>query len=428
MPETDLSNVLKALGEFGSTFDKVGEAAEPVIKTAGDDVSGSMPSARKVLSNGDRILMQRELSKLTAPELTELFYMQLSKSNTGLPIGNDPILSAAMGQDPLISKVLDTTGGSALQRVDLDPILYTLFVKVFPAYERFRKIPANGLIHSWNQITAYGDAQFMTELGTVTDDNATYVRQNTNIAQLATRRGVTFREQLAVPAGGMNWNPQQIEIQQGLTAMAHKMQKTIFQGQSSNSGGTASNELGLYDANGFNGLRSILNTSSAVNFSPYLTTNPDNFATGIGNAIIPITDAGGGVPNVIYMRASEAQQLSNQQLSLQRIVDRTEFIPGVTVPAIATSVGLVPYMGVPGDSIGTYTATTFSNKNVADIYVLDDTTIGLPYLGSPGPSVLEIPPGVSGQLTRLFIIYLFNGLAVFTIPFNNKARAYTGTS
>lgn len=429
MPDTDLSNVLAALGEFGSTFDKVGEAAQtPVIKSAGDDVSGPMPSARKVLSNGDRILMQRELSKLTAPELTELFYMQLSKQNTGVPIGNDPILSAAMGQDPLISKVLDTTGGSALQRVDLDPILYTIFVKVFPAYERFRKIPANGLIHSWNQITAYGDAQFMTELGTVTDDNATYVRQNTNIAQLATRRGVTFREQLAVPAGGMNWNPQQIEIQQGLTAMAHKMQKTIFQGQASNSGGTASNELGLYDANGFTGLRSILNTSSAVNFSPYLTTSPDSFAAGIGNAIIPITDAGGSVPNVIYMRATEAQQLSNQQLSLQRVVDRVEFIPGVTVPGIATSVGVVPYIGVPGDSIGTYTATTFSNKTVADVYVLDDTTIGLPYLGSPGPSVLEIPPGVSGQLTRLFIIYLFNGLAVFSIPFNNKARANTATT
>lgn len=428
MPDTDLTNVLAALGEFGTSFDKASDVHEPVIKTAGDDANGPMPSMRKVLSNGDRILMQRQLMKLSAAELTELFYMQLSKQNTGIPIGSDPLLSAAMGQDPLISKVLDTTGGSALQRVDLDPILYTIFVKVFPAYERFRKIPANGLIHSWNQITAYGDAQFMTELGTVTDDNATYVRQNTNIAQLATRRGVTFREQLAVPAGGMNWNPQQIEIQQGLTAMAHKMQKTIFQGQASNSGGTAANELGLYDANGFTGLRSTLNTASAVNFSPYLTTSPDSFAAGIGNAIIPITDAGGAVPNVIYMRATEAQQLSNQQLSLQRVVDRTEFIPGVTVPAIATSVGLVPYMGVPGDSIGTYVASTYSGKTVADIYVLDDTTIGLPFLGSPGPSVLEIPPGVSGQLTRLFIIYLFNGLAVFSIPFNNKARANTATS
>jgi hypothetical protein len=85
-------------------------------------------------------------------------------------------------------------------------------------------------------------------------------------------------------------------------------------------------------------------------------------------------------------------------------------------------------MGVPGDSIGHYTATTFSNKDVADLYVLDDSTIALPYLGSPGPSVLEIPPGVSGQLTRLFIIYLFNGLAVLNLVHSNKARANLATS
>jgi len=424
----DLKGVLAALGEFGTTFDQLNDTpTEPVIKSVGDDVSGPMPSMRKVLSNGDRILMQRQLMKLSSPELTELFYMQMSKQQ-GTPVGEDYLLSQAMGNDPVLSKVLDTTGGAALQRTDLDPILYTLFVKMFPAYERFRKVPANGLIHSWRQITAYGDAEFMTELGAVTDDNATYAPQNTNIAQLATRRGVTFKEQLAVPAGGMPWNPQQIEIQQGLTAMAHKMQKTIFQGQAANSGGTASNELGLYDANGFTGLRSTLNTGSAVNFSPYLTTSPDSFAEAVGATIVPMTDSGGAVPNVIYMRATEQQELSNQQLALQRSVDRTEFIPGMTVPAIATGVGLVPVMGVPGDSIGTYTAATYSGNTVADVYVLDDSTIVLPYLGSPGPSVLEIPPGVSGQLTRLFIIYLFNGLAVLTLPYNNKARANLATS
>jgi hypothetical protein len=201
------------------------------------------------------------------------------------------------------------------------------------------------------------------------------------------------------------------------------MQKTIFQGQASNSGGLATNELGAYDANGFTGLRSILNTASAVNFSPYLTSNPDSFAAAIGAELVPITDAGGGVPNVIYMRAAEQQRLSDTQLSLQRIVDRVDFIPGVQVPAIATGVGLLPVVGVPGDSIGHYTASTFSNKDVADIYALDDNSIVIPYLGSPGPSVLEIPPGVSGQLTRLFIIYLFNGLAVLVLTHSNKARA-----
>lgn len=435
---SDLRRVLDTLAEFGPTFDRANDVPNttPVLKTAADaDVAaaqGAMPSMRKILSDTDRVLMQKELSKLDASELVMLFKEQMKKDG-GIPIGYDPLAAMRMGQDPVISKVLDTTGGAALQRQDLEPILWSLFIKTFPAYQRFPKVPANGLVHAWNQITDYGDAEFMTELGTVTDDNATYVRQTTNIAQLATRRGVTFREQLAVPAGGMSWNPQQLEIEQGLIAMAHKIQKTIFQGQASNSGGTASNELGLYDPNGFTGLRSILNTANAVNFQPYLTSNPDNFATAVGAGLIPIINAGGPMPDVIYARPEELQALSNQQLSLQRSVDRTEFVPGVTVPAIATAAGLMPLVAVPGDSIGTYVTQSadgpFSGgETVADIYFISSSSVVIPYLGSPGPSVIEIPPGVSGQLTRLFIIYLFNGLAVYSIPFNNKARADQATS
>lgn len=433
---SDLSKVLAALSEFGPTFDKANDNPNitPVLKTAAEAdaaaAQGSMPSMRKVLSEGDRILMQKELMGLDNNELVHLFHEQMRKPDRGVQIGSDPLLAMRMGEDPVISKVLDTTGGAALIRQDLEPILWSLFIRSFPAYQKFPKVPANGVVHAWRQITDYGDAEFMTELGTVTDDNATYVPQTTPIAQLATRRGVTFREQLAVPAGGMSWNPQQIEIEMGLVAMAHKMQKTIFQGQASNSGGTADNELGAYDPNGFTGLRSILNTGNAVNFSPYLTTNPDNFASTLGAGIIPVTNAGGMLPDVVYARPEEAQALSNQQLALQRSVDRQEFVPGVQVPAIMTSAGLLPIVQVPGDSIGTYTVSggDFNGKTVADIYVLTSPTVVLPYLGSPGPSVIEIPPGVSGQLTRLFIIYLFNGLAVYSIPFNNKLRANQATS
>lgn len=37
------------------------------------------------------------------------------------------------------------TDGSALIRQDLEPTLYALFVKVFPAWERIAKGPSNGL-------------------------------------------------------------------------------------------------------------------------------------------------------------------------------------------------------------------------------------------------------------------------------------------
>jgi len=148
MAESDLRGVLDALADFGGTFDKAND--EPVItKTVGDDVSGPVPSLRKVLSDSDRMLMQRQLASLSLPELGHLFRLQMSKQVGGIPVGTDPMLGAALGNDPVISKVLDTTGGAALQRQDLDPILYTIFVKVFPAYERFRKIPANGLVHAW---------------------------------------------------------------------------------------------------------------------------------------------------------------------------------------------------------------------------------------------------------------------------------------
>lgn len=425
----DLKGVLATLDEFGSTLAKANDVSNAdvvVSKTVGDGVT-TQPSMSKVLNGEDREYLQRSLAKLSKPELDFVFRKQLEAGvGTGIPLAS---WQASMyGQNPVIAKALDTTGGAALIRQDLEPLLYTTFVKVFPAWDRFTKEPANGVVHTWNQITDYGDAAWMAELGTVTDDTSTYVRQTTNIAILNTRRGVTFKEQLAVPAGGMSWDAQRLEIQNGLTAMAHQMQKTIFQGQASNSGGTASNELGLYDANAFTGLRATLNTSDAVNFSPYLTSNPDSFVGAMNDAVTAIINNVGVPPSALYMRANESAALSKEQLSIQRTVDRVEFTPGVMVPAIATQAGILPVYSVPGDSIGTYTATTYSGNTVADIYVLDENQISIPYLGSPGPTVLEIPPGVSGQLTRLFIVWGMFGLAVKVIPASNKARANIATS
>lgn len=125
---SELKNVLAALSEFGSTFDKLNDNPNvtPVLKTAGDDVSGSLPALRKVLSIEDRILMQRSLSALDSNEITALLYKQMAKPGMGVPIGHDPMLANALGADPVISKVLDTTGGAALQRQDLEPMLWTL--------------------------------------------------------------------------------------------------------------------------------------------------------------------------------------------------------------------------------------------------------------------------------------------------------------
>lgn len=408
--------------------------ATPVTKAI-EDQATDQPPTRKFMTPEERLELYSTLRTKSTHEITALLSMQASKQDTGVPLHvwlNQAGYSAQQtfegisGQlDPEVRKALDTSGGAALIRQDLEPMLYELFVRIFPAYDRFGKEPANGLVHAWNQITAYGDAQFMGELGTVTDDVSTYQRQTTNVAILATRRGISLKSQFAVIAGGMNYNPEQLELQGGLRAIAHKMQKTIFGGQATDSGGTASNELGLYDANGFTGLRSVLNSGRVKNVDP--ATNPDttgNIRRAVDAAVVEIIQQGGPVPSIIWSHPSEKNTFNEQQDDKTRLVvpDIVDIGVGVTASRVNTVAGPIPWAIVPGDSIGNYTATTYSSNNVRDLYLLDESTINLPYLGAPGPTVLDIPIGISGQLTHLYIVFLMNGLAVKAIPFSNKVR------
>jgi hypothetical protein len=124
-----------------------------------------------------------------------------------------------------VKNILGTSGasgltdGSALIRQDLEPTLYALFVKVFPAWERLTKGPANGLVHAANQITTPDPAALgstaITELGTVTYAASTYVRQTYPISVLATGRGVSFKELAAVQQGGAPYDSQKVELANG---------------------------------------------------------------------------------------------------------------------------------------------------------------------------------------------------------------------
>lgn len=429
----DLNAVLAALGEFESTFQKANEVAP---QTVGDGTNPNEATSLGFLGTADQMYVRAAMRKLSTPDLEELFSRQLTAGiGKGRPADgffSSPTVQQSMGRDSFLTNALDTTGGAALIRQDLDPMIQELFVRVFPAWQRIPKTPANGAVHAWDQITDPGSAAFMAELGTVTDDQGTYVRKTTNIAILNTRRGVTFKQQLAVPAGGMNWDAQRLEIQNGLTAMAFQLQKTIFQGQATNSGGTAADEYGLYDANSFDGLRSQLGigagASRVQNFAPYLTSSPDNFVKAINAGVQQIVDAVGVPPTVIYARVAEVANLTDQQTSIQRTMNQVEFTPGVRVPGVVTIVGELPVVGVPGLSIGHYTAASDSSRDVADVYILNEPTVTVPYLGAPQPTVLEIPPGVSGQLTRLWILWFMGGLAVLNLPANNKLRAEQRTS
>jgi hypothetical protein len=417
-----LQKVHEALEEFTKSglLDKAA-AVTADATPASPDVQSSAP----VMTRSDQYELRSRLMQKSWGELNAIFNDQVSRSDVGIPLGqfiaNGGAPLAAAFNSPIMTKALDSTGAAALQRQDLDPVLYAMFVKIFPAWNRFRKIPANGLVHAWNQITDYGDAQFMAELGTVTDDQNTYVRQTTNIGVLARRVGVSLKSQFAVIQGGAGFDPAQLELEGGLRALAHKMQKTIFQGQASDSGGTASNELGLYDANAFTGLRSILNQSNAVNADPTSGT-PDSITDKFGDAVTGIVNSGGS-PSAVYLRSDEHNAFNQQQLEFVRYMPPTmEVAPGVVTNGVNTPSGTLPLISVPGDSIGSYTATTYSSNLVSDIYVLDESNIALPYLGSDSFTTLEIPIGVGGQLTKLFIIYGMFGLMVGAPSFSAKIR------
>jgi hypothetical protein len=393
-----------------------------IMKGVADQPTDAGPM-RRLLTQSENFELRSELSKKSMNELLAMFSIQARKSNAGIPFdfwansGGMPV-QAALQQDMQLQKALDTGGAGALIRQDLEPLLYALFIKTFPAWDRFAKEPANGLVHAYNQVTAYGDAQFMTELGTVTDDTSTYVRKTTPVSVIATRRGISLRSQFAVQAGGMGYNPEQLELQGGLRAIAHKMQKTIFQGNATASGGTAADEYGAYDANGFDGLRGILNLDKVKDVDPTKAT-PEDMREFIDRAAQEVMDLGGSV-NLIYLRPNEKVTFDLQQDKNVRYMNSfVDVAPGVQTNAVNTVFGPLPLAVIPGDSIGHY---THSATDVADMYLLDESTISMPYLGTDGISVLEIPVGISGQLTKLYIMFGMWGLAVKALPFSNKVR------
>ncbi len=416
-----LKRVSDTLDELGPTLESLNKrsAAQPV----GPDDNGQ-GGAMRFLSMADQFELSAKLRTKSDAELVSIFSQQLRRKDTGIPVemwaGGDRGLNAALDADPMISKALDSGSGAALIRQDLEPVLQELFIREFPAWDMLPKIPANGLVHAYNQITSFGDAQFMAELGTVTDDRSTYVRQTTNIAILATRRGISLKGAYAVRAGGAGYDPEQIEVQSGLRAIAHKMQKTIFQGNATDSGGTANTEAGAYDPNGFDGLRRILNTARAQDVDP--GTNPDttgNVRASIDAALMEALNSGGRVDS-IFIRPQEMSAFNRQQDQQVRYMsDIARASVGVNVQQVNTVMGSLGFNVVAGDSIGEYVKGA---DTVADIYFLDRQNVAVPFLGSPGPTVLDIPVGVSGQLVRLYIIFGMWGFMVRAPLFANKIR------
>lgn len=316
-------------------------------------------------------------------------------------------------------KTLDSTGGSALQRQDLDANLYIDFVNEFPFLDLLEKVPANGLVHAWDLKTGFPDALSMTETGSVQDVTSAYGRFTQPISQFGLRVGATLKNQLAVRAGGMNWSPEQEEIKGGLSGFGHGIQAAIFRKQSTDTATTAATGAnGQYDANGFNGLRYVLNNvapsanSVIVDGTAALAEGVFPLTQAIRQIVDSIVDAGGRADTLAVIGSSNGiTRLQNEQLQALRFVNQTEVMPGVKVMAVMAGDRAVPVLRIPGDSIGTYIPA--DGHTYADLYVVDMSTLKWAYLGGPTPTVVEIPFGYNGKLQSDYIIYQFGALVGF---------------
>ena len=430
-----LTSVMETLEDVRGKLEGLNDTPTTATVAESDTVpaasAGTTKSASsRILKLSERMDLADKLSKKSDAELLMILSEQGRRKDTGVPFdlwvasGGAAIETAIEGNDTL-TKALDSGSGSALIRQDLEPVLAELYVRRFPLWDRIRRVRANGLVHAYNQLTSFGDAQFMAELGTVTDDRSTYVRKTTNVSVLATRRGVSLKGQFAALQGGAGFNPEQLEMAGGLKAIAHKMQKTIFQGNASEPTGTASDEDGAYDPNAFDGLRMILDTARAIDVDP--ATNPETTGSmrrAFDAALLEAQNAGGVITD-IWARPQELTSFNEQQdANVRYMSDIARASVGVTVQQVNTIFGSLGLNSVPGDSIGEYTDPGFpgGSATVADIYTFDADTVFVPYLGSEGPTVLDIPIGVSGQLVHLFIIFGMWGFGVQAPIYANKIR------
>ena len=320
-------------------------------------------------------------------------------------------------EDVEFAKFIDTTSGNVLIRQDLEPLIYAAIVRRFPAFARVDKTPANGLVHTFQRTDARPVATYIAETANVPDSQSVYTRATSNISVLALRVGTSLKQSLSVTAGGMPFDTEQQEISFGIEAIASQLQQTYLQGNATVPGGTLNTVDGLFDANSFDGLR---RTVPAANIRALGT---DTILEGLNQADALSVNLG-GTSTVVMMRVTDGVQFENELQPFRRFIEseRVEVVPGlpnVTGVSLSGS-GVVPVIKVPGADWTVYTVG--GDAGISDAYVLDESVVTLPYLGSDVPTVIELPLGVTGALTKLYMLVGMFGVAVRVPNFIAKLR------
>jgi hypothetical protein len=284
------------------------------------------------------------------------------------------------------------------------------------------------VVHAYNQITAPDNgalgSSLVSELGTVSYTNSQFARQTTPISVFAQGRGVSFKEEAAVQAGGMNYQPMSIELNNAIVRLAQDIQYQMFQGNYSNSSGqSATTEGGAYNALGFDGLRGV--TGSIGAFSSNNAVQVDvgslNMTESLQFTAAKCSD-NGGFPDLVVMGMNAKQALDTENQGNQRWNDdKTNIAPGVNVNSINWADGRLSILPVPGNTLGKYNRSS-DNALVEDMYVLDSSKVTLRWLYSESMTVLQIPSGVDGQLSDRVIAFFMYGLEQAAPIFCGKAR------
>lgn len=330
-------------------------------------------------------------------------------------------------QDKLAGEILakalpgatsDTTSPIVAQ--ELAPEVIPMFVSQFPLFDLLKKVPSNGLSHTWLQQTGYtmtSAPNTIPETGTVADDANTYLRKTTNIAVFAIRRSISLKAQLAgAAAGGPSADLYGREVAGGLMTLARDAQLETLRYQTSVPASTTTTDPnGAYDPNGYNGLRYILQNETPPENSIIVDISSPPWTDqrvlkGVRAMVNAIWDKGGKV-DLLVTSTLGSEAMFEDQFQLVRYVksdDRMQITPGLSVRAIDTDQGPIPVLVVPGQALGTWTA---SGHSYTDIFAIDTDRLVMPYLGSPSPSVIRVPAAVNGQLVEVAIPFCMYGLA-----------------
>ncbi len=363
------------------------------------------------------------------------FHEWLSRNQTGFDVTAQAINQAAVAKQfgeasGFIQRALDVSSGGPLIRTDIEQVLHEVYLRRFPAAEAIRRIPANGINHTYNRRTAPGTATTIDDLGDMSAamTNSTIGQSSTShVATIVSPRAIGLKLRYAVEQSGMSFNlsgNDNLELVAAMYAIASKNQALMLQGNYSTAAKTLDDEEGVTDSYGYNGLRTLLKGgSTSIN-----KATSDAFIDVINRAVGQIMNAGGDVDNILVLMSVAVRFALN--LEMQQFLRVNNDRVGGAINTALSANGLVTIgewisrvMSVPANTqatgLGYY---TYSAAVTEDIDVIDPSILAFAYIGSPTPVVLELPVGFNSQLSQVYYPFLMNALVAYIPEFMRKVR------